>query len=408
MKGRKVALFVTKIKFILNFSSIFCVIGFFFVSLHAEMCKVNMRLKKLSLKNNKTGWNVQDIEFGSLTLFVGASGVGKTQILRALVRLSQVALGRSYNGMEWEVSFTQGGHSYQWSGAFEAADIEEDMYISKEILYDILWEKVSVDEQMILDRQGDQIIYKNQQTLKLDRQKSAVNILRQEEDVEPIFSAFGRLYQLDTNSRSINLSPVMQNQSKALSLSEIRHLYPRLSAIDKLFLMRKNNLPEFFDVCDDFCKIFTSIERIDFTTGRYFDERTYPILQIKERGSDAWILQSEISAGMYRTLSMLVALYLAEDGDVILVDEFENGLGVNCINELAEMFINPESNVQIIMTSHHPYIINTIPYQSWKVVTRNGSTVQIRTADELNIGAHSKHDAFMQLIQTSAYQKGSL
>lgn len=37
-----------------------------------------MRLKKLYFKNHKTGWCLEDVKFGSLTLLVGASGVGKT------------------------------------------------------------------------------------------------------------------------------------------------------------------------------------------------------------------------------------------------------------------------------------------------------------------------------------------
>lgn len=389
-------------------SKIFCIfateIGIVSVYLNDD----GMKIKRLSFKNNKTGWSVQNVDFGALTLFVGASGVGKTQILRALLRLSRIAKGGSFNGMEWEVEFTQNAHSYLWSGAFETADMDDEMYLSKEILYDILWERLKVDDELILERKNDNTVYKNKETVKFDTQKSAINILRQEESIRPIFEAFDRLYYLDTEVNYIDLSPVLQDQSKPMTIDEIRRLSPTIPAVAKLFLMRKNNIPEYTAISEAFCEIFPSIEKVDFTTGRLFDERTYPILQIKERGTDAWILRSDISAGMYRTLMMLVTLYLAEDGDVILVDEFENGLGVNCINQLAEMFINPEMNVQIVMTSHHPYIINTIPYQAWKVVTRNGNQVQIRTAAELNIGEHSKHEAFMQLIQTSAYQKGIL
>ena len=109
---------------------------------------------------------------------------------------------------------------------------------------------------------------------------------------------------------------------------------------------------------------------------------------------------------MYRTLSQIVTLTLADDGDVILIDEFENGLGINCIDNLADMALEPDANIQIIMTSHHPYIINAIPFNDWRIVSRTGSNVSVNTAKDLNLGTHSKHDAFMQLIQTSAYKTG--
>ena len=78
-----------------------------------------MRLKKLYFKNHKTGWCLEDVKFGSLTLLVGASGVGKTQILKAIGTLGRIAAGCSYNGLEWSVEFDEDGESYVWSGRFE-------------------------------------------------------------------------------------------------------------------------------------------------------------------------------------------------------------------------------------------------------------------------------------------------
>lgn len=152
--------------------------------------------------------------------------------------------------------------------------------------------------------------------------------------------------------------------------------------------------------------IFPLVEDIDFTKERFFDGTVIPLLKIKEKGVSSWIMQDEISTGMFRTISQITILVLAQDGDVILIDEFENGLGVNCIDQLAEQIIDPEKNVQIILTSHHPYIINNIPFKRWKIVTRENSDVCVQSAAELKIGEHSKHEAFMQLIQTKAFKTG--
>ena len=43
-----------------------------------------MLLKTLSYLDKKTGWTLQDLKLDRFNLLVGASGVGKTRILRAI------------------------------------------------------------------------------------------------------------------------------------------------------------------------------------------------------------------------------------------------------------------------------------------------------------------------------------
>ena len=51
-----------------------------------------MKLKNLSFKNTNTGWCIDNLSFCKLTLLVGASGVGKTQILRILMGLQNITM----------------------------------------------------------------------------------------------------------------------------------------------------------------------------------------------------------------------------------------------------------------------------------------------------------------------------
>ena len=64
-----------------------------------------------------------------------------------------------------------------------------------------------------------------------------------------------------------------------------------------------------------------------------------------------------------------------------------------------------ERDLQFIITSHHPYIINNISYKNWKIVTRNGGVVTAKDATDYDIGK-SKHQAFTQLINLDAYSEG--
>ena len=87
------------------------------------------------------------------------------------------------------------------------------------------------------------------------------------------------------------------------------------------------------------------------------------------------------------------------------LDEFENSLGVNCIDELTTEIKGASHRLQFILTSHHPYIINKINYQNWKIVTRKGTKIFAQDAQEFNIGK-SKHEAFVQLLNLPSFKTG--
>ena len=126
-------------------------------------------------------------------------------------------------------------------------------------------------------------------------------------------------------------------------------------------------------------------------------------IQIKERGIADWI--SNISSGMLKTMVHIAQLQLCSNSSLILIDEFENSLGVNCIDELTSSILSSERGLQFIITSHHPYIINNINHTNWKIVTRKGSAVTARDAAEFNFDK-SKHKAFTQLINLDLYSEG--
>lgn len=79
------------------------------------------------------------------------------------------------------------------------------------------------------------------------------------------------------------------------------------------------------------------------------------------------------------------------------VYEFENGLGVNCIDVLAEILLSERKDLQFIITSHHPKIINQISNKKWKIIERDIALVKNISAEEYGI-THSQHDAYFNLI----------
>lgn len=368
-----------------------------------------MRIKRLSYKDNITGWNIRDMEFNKFTLLVGASGVGKTQILKAIQTLASIARGRSGNGIEWEVLFDVDGNEYQWSGAFAADESEYSKMLRRKVpAIPVIYEKLTKRGETFVTRDAEGILYRKVRTVKLEPSKSIVALLKEEDEIRPIFDGFLNISKLDNTSSSVSFSAgSVFEQAKVETIEDVRRLR-FLKPIDKLFMLYKFHLPEFEQIKEEFQSIFPSVVDIRFTIENAMEDVSSPVLQIKEEGAEHWILYQNISSGMLRTLSQMVLLKFAKAGDVVLIDEFENSLGVNCINEVAESILEDDENIQFIITSHHPYIINAIGYQKWRIVTRQGSDVSVHSAEELGVGEHSKHERFMQLVQLKAYKTGKI
>ena len=117
-------------------------------------------------------------------------------------------------------------------------------------------------------------------------------------------------------------------------------------------------------------------------------------ISILEKEVQTWV--TNISSGMLKTLMYISELYLSPDGCVFLIDEFENSLGVNCLDQVTELILDNQRS-QFFVTSHHPYIINNISPAFWKIVTRQQGTVTLKNASDFHI-SESRQKAFIDLI----------
>ena len=142
-----------------------------------------MKLKRITVINHLTGWNVKDLHFDDyLTLLVGASGVGKTLILRVIKDISNIAKGNSVNGLEWDITIEDNDNIYQWSGEFAAISDDNANYFKRDMQeYPIIRESLKRGDNMIVHRENDRIVFNRKQTVKLDTTKSVIALLKEEE-----------------------------------------------------------------------------------------------------------------------------------------------------------------------------------------------------------------------------------
>jgi len=86
-----------------------------------------MKIQKIEYQDQEYKWKIETLDLlPNLTLLVGGSGAGKTQILDAIFNLKKIANGASFNGLKWDIYFaTENNVNYRWKGEFETQKIDE-------------------------------------------------------------------------------------------------------------------------------------------------------------------------------------------------------------------------------------------------------------------------------------------
>lgn len=378
-----------------------------------------MKINSLETYNSHSKLKINKINFDNFTLLVGASGVGKTQVLRSLTALKSIANGDARSGLKWIIGFTVSDDEYFWSGEFEAlSDFDAIMDSLPFISSDddekpkprILSELITKNGLEVINRNGDEIIFNSARTVKLSSTESVVNLLREEDDISIVHNAFDAIVFIDPDeglgfftNRNKHL-----DESKPHTMNDIRETSFSLSG--KLYLCQQLQPTYFGMIVNAFKEVFSYVEdvkmeKVDAKDIPYFFGGMY-VIKVKERGVEQWIANSAMSTGMLKTFIQIAYLHLSPPGTVFLIDEFENGFGVNCINDITDILLEQGNDVQFIITSHHPYIINNIPLDYWKIISRKAGVVDNFIASYFNL-QESNHEAFTKLINLNVYVDGA-
>jgi ABC-type Na+ transport system ATPase subunit NatA len=381
-----------------------------------------MRIEKLSYHNHVTGWQLAPVEFGSVNLLVGVSGVGKTRILEVILSLKEIIFGIDWekqflNGVEWDITFyTDPDQKYRWSGKsnvvnnydYTIDEFGERTYSNSGVLPQLEVEEIYLNGTCIAHRKDGIIEFDSKVMPKLSPSESLIKIFQAEENILPIMNGFRLVVVSQTQNPERWTNSSIHYKIDNLSLSDIRKTNNTL--VDQLGLLQINDREIFDRIKSNFIEIFPQVENFRILTKQTRFEWSGKVspafsLELKEIGVDRWIIQSNLSMGMLKTLAHITEIYLLAESSILLIDEFENSLGVNCIDVVTEL-LNDRKDIQFIFTSHHPYIINKIPMQYWKIITRKGSLVTATDATDYEELSGSRHKVFTQLLNLPAYTEG--
>jgi len=136
--------------------------------------------------------------------------------------------------------------------------------------------------------------------------------------------------------------------------------------------IRKRDSEAYEDIIETIRCILPSVQGISASFARELRSEVY--LTFLEGGRQ--IAGNVISAGILRILALLSLLRDPEGPQLIVIDEIENGLDPRTVNLLLDEIKAATDNrvVQIIATSHSPYLLDQLPLKNVVVVERKRSS----------------------------------
>lgn len=388
-----------------------------------------MKILTFEYRDTVRGWTLEPVTFGGFDLLVGISGAGKTRIVRAIEQVCAVALGSKEveerideaRGAEFAIDFEHDGLAYRWEAELEKPSDrpqQGDGAAPAPDLPLVRTERITQAGRLLVERTPERFVFGGSVLPKLDRSKSAIALLKEDKALAPLSMAFSRCVDrkiLETlPSHGVNYEAGFEEQRLAYPSVEMLGADFSLPVHFKAEVLQELFPESFLEVFEAFREAFPSVTELRLhrvyrpEVDPPFDRIYQIVIAASEVGVDRWVRFPDMSSGMQRYLSFLVHLSFAPPGTVVLIDELESSLGVNCLGPATDFLLRRAPDLQFIVTSHHPYIIEKIPPANWKIVTRRGSRVRVLDAKKITALAkgRSRLDHFTQLINLPEYEQG--
>lgn len=365
-----------------------------------------MKIKWIEFENLETKLKIERIYFfDDVTLLVGLSGVGKTQILDAIdfslrLALDDVMILQPYKVC---IGININSHIYEWSYSIQRQTTTDEVSFDSVDEYSFTHETLLCDNKKMFTRENDEVSIQDFENIPTPRKDTSL-IYQYSDDLHfnELVNGLRNLYNIDMDLNvrrylakdSVNaFKNKIDRTFKEKPTTSIK-LFSHLPTPLKLYITKIHYSDIFEKILDTVTDIFPEIENIDIVEDLIKDRYCVQITVYDQK-----LYQGDISNGMLKSIYFIIELYTASENSLFMIDEFENGLGMNCITALSDLLLEERQDLQFIITSHHPKIIGNIDYNNWKIIEREKNIIQNFNCndDGYEVGGN-RHDAYFKLM----------
>jgi hypothetical protein len=370
-----------------------------------------------AVKSKSESLWIDQTKLDSINLVGGLSGVGKTRLLNTIYNLSQlIQKKRELAEGSWEMDLSIDKKNYKYTLDLRKNLNSGKVFIDREILIE--------NKKKLIERNGSIFKFANKRLPKLSQEDIGIYLLREEPDIEKVFTEFKKIYirrfnpdyyYKDLKEKIVGFSKeILTLKREKFTLEYINNNFPDVNS--QLYLLKQYHSDIFFEIESDFKDIFPFVEKIDVKPINEIKEmevsslpKTFilPILLIKEKKVKEWIPVLRISSGMMRAVIQLVDVYTMPENSIYLIDEIENSMGIRSLPVMIEILFKFSKKIQFIFTTHHAYIFNNVDVKYWKVLTRDGSHIKVIDGTVLKEKYSKSHqEAYIQLLNSDMIENG--
>jgi hypothetical protein len=359
---------------------------------------------------------IDQTKFEDINLFGGLSGVGKTRLLNTIHTLSLMTRKKKELSVGcWEIDFSIDQKTYRYTLDLKKDPESGKVLINKEILIE--------NQKKLIERNGRNFHFAGKQLPKLSQEDTGIFLLREEPNIENVFSEFKKIFIRRLNPfYYVNIREQIPGFSKEiLTLKKekftLEYINNNFSDVNsQLYLLKEFHGDVFSGIESDFKKIFPFVQKIDVKPINEIKDvgvsslpidTFIPVLIIKEKKLEKPVPVFDISSGMMRAVIQLVDVYTMPENSVYLIDEIENSMGIRSLPVMIDILFKFSRKIQFIFTTHHAYIFNNVDVKYWKIMTRDGAHIKITDGAVLKDKYSKSHqETYIQLLNSDMIEDG--
>lgn len=341
-----------------------------------------MNIKSIKIVGFKSVANITLADMTAYSVFAGANGAGKSNLLDAMAFVSAVIDSGAKKAIKDFRGFSQ-IHCYKVRGTKSRVfEFYLDATLNKKSLsytlkiHDLdkdprLEEKLHIAEQLIFDR-------KKGMPLQLwDADKNTfIDVPKMPDDVSALLFTQQKsdLYQYLTNIRIFRFDPLGAKEPDKSSVDNTE-LDPLGHNVASMLACLEKNLPFRESVTEWMSLIVMGMEKV-FAEEQRLDSRT--ILKFKEKGTKEHFPANLISDGTIYALCIITAVLSRAEGiGITLIEEPERGIHPQAIQQLIELIRdNARPEHPVFITTHSESVVRASKVEElWLVDKIEGKTI---------------------------------
>jgi len=342
-----------------------------------------MKLKSLYYiehKGTPAEWELKEFQLHDIDLFVAKNATGKSRTLSVINSLSLL--------LSKNIKFS----NCLFSATFEDND-DTIEYLIEFATQSIKQERLTKNEQVLISRNesGDASIWYEglQKDVSTRLPLNDIAILRKDQIQHPYLTI---LTDWGLNSVQYQFGSGMGKETQTVFQNNPNGI------IEEPDLKNGELVIHRFKVgVELFGKSFIESIKIDMEILGYFLDdiklgnsdipaTNAKCIYVKEKDINNYIIQQQLSQGMFRALSLLINIAYIQFKELkgcILIDDIGEGLDFDRSSALIKMLVKKSKNsfTQLFMTTNDRYVMNEVSLDYWNVIVRDNQVCHIINKD---------------------------